>query len=368
LNSGLSTPQGQLASSETAIIGANNDLFAEFVNQVNPDIADGFMQDAVARIYFLTRRPATATVVTCTCTGLTGTVISVGATVKDASGNIYSCTTSGSIPTSGSIDLPFQNLVSGAIPCPAGSVTQIYQAVPGWDTVINAADGTIGIDVETRAEFEARRKRSVAINGLGSLQTVYAKVFEIPGVLDVYCCENKTSDAKIVGSSNYSLVPHSIYVAAVGGEQQDIADAIWRYSAGTGANYNGNTTVSVTDTGGYNYPYPTYEVTYQVPTSLPIYFAVNVVSNPALPANSAALIKSAIIAAFNGEDGGSRARIGSAIIAGRYYAGVQSVSPAAMQILSIDVGTSSNPTGTSVSVGIDQVPTISAGNIAVTFA
>ena len=52
----LETPQGQLASSLAAVIADKNDLIAELVNQINPDYADGIMQDAIAKIYFLERK------------------------------------------------------------------------------------------------------------------------------------------------------------------------------------------------------------------------------------------------------------------------------------------------------------------------
>src|ERR1017187_5171056 len=75
LNPALNTPQGQIASSESAIIGANNDLLAQFVNQVDPDNASGFMQDAICRIYLLERIPGAPSVVQCLCIGLVNTVI-----------------------------------------------------------------------------------------------------------------------------------------------------------------------------------------------------------------------------------------------------------------------------------------------------
>ena len=46
LNPALNTPQGQLSTSQAAVISASNNLFAQFVNQIDPDTADGFMQDA----------------------------------------------------------------------------------------------------------------------------------------------------------------------------------------------------------------------------------------------------------------------------------------------------------------------------------
>ena len=91
LNPALETPQGQLASSQAAIIGDKNNEFALFVNQVDPQYAADRFQDAIGRIYFLTRKPATPTVVQATVNGLAGTVIPGGTLAQDTSGNTYAC-------------------------------------------------------------------------------------------------------------------------------------------------------------------------------------------------------------------------------------------------------------------------------------
>ena len=182
-------------------------------------------------------------------------------------------------------------------------------------------------------------------------------------MLDVYVAENTTNAPITVGSSNYSLASHSIYVAAVGGTAANIAQAIW-LKKDVGADYNGNTSVVVTDTSGYNIPYPTYTVKYQVPASLPILFAVQIANNSALPSNIVALVQNAIISAFSGGDGGPRARIGSTIFASRFYSPVAAIGMN-VSILSILIGTSS-ATLASLTVGIDQSPTVTAANISVT--
>lgn len=253
VNPALNTPQGQLSQSLTAIIGDKNNQIAEVANQVNPDYADGRWQDAIGRIYFIDRNPAEATAINVTCVGLSGTVIPVGAKVSDANGNIYACTAAGTIPTGGSISLQFACAVYGPTAVPA--TVSIYQTVVGWDTA-TITGGTVGSNVESRADFEYRRRNSVALNGKGSLPSIYANVFAVSGVLDVYVAENTTNAPITVGSSNYSLAPHSIYVAAVGGTAANIAQAIW-LKKDVGADYNGNTSVVVTDTSGYNIPYPT---------------------------------------------------------------------------------------------------------------
>ena len=62
VNPALETPQGQLASSFTAITGNANDTFVSMANQFDPAFAAGRFQDAIGRIYFIDRNPAPPTV------------------------------------------------------------------------------------------------------------------------------------------------------------------------------------------------------------------------------------------------------------------------------------------------------------------
>lgn len=363
LNPALETPQGQLASSTTAIIGDKNDQIALLRNQMDPDQNSGVWQDAIARIYYINRKPAIPTAVQCDCVGAAGVVIPVGAQAKDTAGNIYIATAAGTIPVSGTISLPFACTVNGPIVCPAGTLTQIYQSIPGWDRINNPGDGVPGASVESRADFAYRRQQSVALNARGSLPSIYASVFNVPNVIDVYAAENVTSVPITLGATNYTLVPHSLYVAVVGGASADIAQAIW-LKKDVGCDYNGNTPFTVTDMSGYNPPYPTYSGKYEIPPSVPIKFAVQLVNSPLLPSNIVSLVQTAIVNAFSGADGGSRARIGSLLLASRYY-GPVSLIDRSVSVLSILLG-SSTPTLTSQLMGIDQFPTVTASNITVT--
>lgn len=362
LNPSLSTPQGQLATSQTAIIGEKNNQFAYFLQQIDPATASGFMQDAIGRIYFLTRLPATSTVVQVLCTGLVGVVIPSGAQVVDLLGNRYGCQGGGVIGVGGTVTLPFAAVDTGPTICPIGAITTIYQSIPGWDSVTNVAAGATGVNVETRADFEYRRKQSVAINAAGTLPSIYAAAFDVNGVIDAYVTENDTDNPITVGG--VTLVKHSVYVAAAGGVPLDVATAIWKKKS-AGANWNGDTSVTVTDTSLGISPAPTYTVLYQTPTPQNILFAVSIASSPSLPANISDLIKAAIINAFNGGDGGSRARIGGTIYAGRYYAPISTVQAGAIEILAVKIGTTT-ATLDSLTVNIDRLPVVSAANITVT--
>lgn len=335
LSSELSTPQGQLASSEAAVIDDVNQTFLYLTQQFDPAFSSGRYQDGIARIYFIERNPAQPTVVPAVCTGLAGVVIPAGSVALAADGNQYLCTQDGTIPVGGSITLSFQCAVVGPIACPAGTLNQIYRSIPGWDSINNLADGVIGNNVESRAAFEARRSASVAVNSIGSLPSVLGAVLTVPNVIDAYVTENNTNSIQTIGG--ISLYANSLYVAVVGGQADQVARAIWTRK-GPGCGYTGNTTVTVLDTSPqYSPPYPAYPVVFQIPNSLPILFAVNIANSSLVPADAGVQIQNAIISAFAGGDGGPRAKIGSLLFASRFYGTILALGAWA-QIVSLKVG------------------------------
>ena len=358
--SSMSTPQGQLAESITQIKGETNDNIRFLSNQINPKYASGIYQDALAWLYFLTRKPALPTSVLIVCSGLDGTVIPLGAKVSDLTGNIYQSVGTGTI-SAGTTTVAFENVVKGAIPCEVNTVTKIYQTVVGWDSCNNPTAGTVGADVESQQDFEFRRFNSVANNAHGTLASIYAAVFGVANVIDVHARENTTSSNLVI--DGYTLLPHSIYIAVVGGVDADIANAIFT-KKDIGADYNGNTSVVVKDLT-YSYPQPSYTVKFHRPTSLPIYFRVQAVNDPLLPADYATLVNNAIVASFNGQDGLPRARIGATVLANRYLANIIK-SVANIQVLDIDVSLDGIAWTNSVYAGIDKTPTLSTANITIT--
>jgi hypothetical protein len=189
-NPGLTTPQSQIAQSDAAIIGAANSTFLALANGVDPAYASGRMQDAVARIYFLTRNPAKPTTLQIACMGLAGVSIPANTSlIQDAAGNVYACTQSVVIPASGTVTTSFACTQTGPIAVPDTNSVSIYQAIPGWDAV-TCVSGVEGSDVETRAAFETRRQNSVSQNSTGYLAAIRGAVLNVAGVESAYTSEN----------------------------------------------------------------------------------------------------------------------------------------------------------------------------------
>ncbi len=366
------TAAAQLTSSIAAIIGDIYNLFCAITQGVDPAYATGRMQDAIGRIYFQTRNPAEPTTVSCTCVGAAGTVIPDGVTYGigqspaqaiDTSGNIYNCTQGGIIPVSGSITLIFSNVVAGPIACPANTLNQIYQAIPGWDTINNPTEGALGVDTESASAFETRRSQSVAQNAIGVDAAILGAVFSVSGVEDAYVVDNPSSSSTTIGG--VTLPAYALYVAVVGSATaEDIALAIWSRKPPGTPYYDGNTSATIQDPNPlYGGNGPEYTVYWETPTDLSIYFAVDIVNSTSVPSNAATLIRNAIIAEF----GGSTPHIGSTLLASTFVPIIQALGSWA-QVRSLGVGSINTPSAdftASIASNTLTVTAVASGTLAV---
>lgn len=354
------TPQGQLSAAEAAIIGDSNALFLLYVNLVDPALSSGRMQDAIGRIYFMTRIAAEPTVVTVTVTGLENVQIPAGALIQDSSGYTYSCTAAVKIPASGTATTTFANTVNGPLAC-APQTFKIAQTIFGWDTAISTAAGVLGANVESAADFEARRADSVAINANCVLNAILGNVLAVGNVIDAYVIDNASNMAATIGG--VTLAANSLYVCVTGGLASAVAQAIWTKKA-PGCSYNGNTTVTVTDPNPIYTTPPSYQVSFETSTPTTTWFFVQIPNSALVPSNAQSLVAGAILNAFVGGDGGARARIGSTVYASRFYAGIAALGTWA-QIVSLQLGTTAASFTGSISGNTLTVSAVAGGTLAI---
>lgn len=357
LNLDDSTPQGYLIDGITNIIANKNAAMLYLVNQFNPSFARGIWQDALGNLYFLQRKSATPTIVQCVCTGLPGTVIpgldnSTGAAqVQNGDGDIFVCTSTGTIPASGNITLQFQSAALGEIPAPANTVNRIYRQIQGWDTVSNPAAGVLGTNQESRSDYENRRKNSLALYATGSREAVYSRVFNVPNVTDVVVVENDSSESATI--QGVTLVRNSIYVIVNGGDNTEIAQAI-RNSKSGGCATNGE--ISVLLPGTY------IPIQFGRPQNTNVYVQVTLDKDENTPENYEELIKNAIVSDFNGLDGSSGITIGQTIYASRFYCPLTSLG---LNIVGIKISTDNTAWQDSLSFNLNQLPVTDAANVTV---
>lgn len=359
----LRTPQGQIATAESLIIARNQAMIAALATQIDPNNASGRIQDAIAKMYFLERNPGEGTIVNAVCQGSVDTVIPAGSIARDQAGYRYRLLADAYIDATGQVKANFQNLTTGPIPCGKNQLINIESQITGWASVYNENDGQLGVDVESRQQFELRRRDSVEKNAKDTIGAVIAAVSAVDGVVDWYIYENVENTAKTIGVTNVSVDPHSIYVCVSGGLSTDIAKAI-RFSKGAGCGTTGNTSVTITD-DRYSDPKPSYTYKYQQPTLTRCYFKVTITDNPSLPADIDDQIKKAIVAKFNGNNGDVKTRIGSNLNAGSYFNAIYSIDEADIDLISIEVSLDNANFSSRVTFGVDQQPVINENDITV---
>lgn len=357
-----STPQAYLADNLTENVLGADAAIANVIAMVDPATSEGRFQDAIGRIYFFDRKGATSSVVQALCTGQDGVTMPAGQLAQDDNGDIWVSDNAGTFDATGQATIQFSCQVTGPIELGIGALTKIAQLYPGWDAITNLSPASVGSNVESRGAFELRRQESIAKNGRGTVPAIRAEVWSVDGVLDVFAYDNFTNAPILYGSTNYSIKPHSIYVAVVGGADNQIADAIWRKKDG-GCDLNGNTDVVVQDKDGYSYPYPEYTITFNRPASTPVKFLVQIANSTSLPSTIIQDVKDAITETFTGENGSQRARVGGKIFASNFYAAVAQISPS-VSIIQIKVGFAT-ANSDSIDIGIDQSPTIDDADITV---
>ena len=364
LNTEPETPAGQIIDSQTASITQKDSELLYLANMLNPLKATGIFQDALAEIYFLQRKPAIASSAVIKCTGLPGTVIPVSAQVMSAADDtIWQNTEAQTIGTDGTCECVFECQSAGLISAAAGTLSRINTMVAGWDTAVNEAAAVVGQNAETQGAFEARRYASVGLNSRGTIAAVYARVANCSNVVSCIVRENKTNVP--IEIDGYFLKAHSVFVSVVGGSDEDIAEAIYN-SCSAGCDYNGNTTVAVTDSATK----AVENVIFYRPEEFDVYVKVTLQGKDSLPDEYETTVKNAVYDNFYGEStatiGGDpilRVAPGDTVLASRFIPSV--LDSGIAQVVRILVSTDGQSWSETAYMPITGNPTLTADRVTV---
>lgn len=166
-------------------------------------------------------------------------------TVRDSAGMQFYLAATEVIAAAGTYTLAFRARRIGQVLVSPNTITTPVTTVRGITAVNNPAGATTtGVDQESDAELRERRRISFAISSQGYLDSIQAALANLDGVTEVIVLENATSVPNSDG-----VPPHSIWVIVEGGDNAEIAEAIYaRKSAGSGM--FGAVSVSVPRAGG----------------------------------------------------------------------------------------------------------------------
>lgn len=268
LNLDDSTPQGRMIDIETdarAGVIENNALMA---NLFNIKMSFGIPLDAMGANFGLERQAATSSSVQATVTGTYGTVIPAGAQASTQAGFIFYAENNITIPESGTVTATFLSQDKGAIPCPVGSLTKIIDGTFGWETITNDDPAILGQAQESDASFKARFTNNGLFTGTSILEDYKNELSKVENVISSFVYDNGSSET--ITYDTVSIAPHSVYACVDGGNDSDVAYALFRRKS-VGSGWAGtDVTVTVQDSV-YGVD---YTVSFDRPDNITIYYNV----------------------------------------------------------------------------------------------
>jgi uncharacterized phage protein gp47/JayE len=225
-------------------------------NSRSPVTAVGAAFDAIVKLNGIRRKTPSYSTCQVILTGVAGTVVSNGV-VQDLSGYKWDLPATVNIGPGGTVTVTATCETIGAINAAISDISQIVTPTSGWTSVTNAVEAVAGQPVETDTELRARQAISTELPSHSMFAGTVAAVANVSGVTRYKGYENNTNTEDDDG------VPgHSIAMVVEGGEDEDVAFAIYaNKSAGCGT--YGTTTISVED--------PYYELTIDINFFRPTY-------------------------------------------------------------------------------------------------
>lgn len=220
-------------------------------NNRTPKDAVGIGLDNIVALAGIQRKPATASTVVLTITGVDGTKISNGE-VSDDNGNYWELPDEVIIPSNGIIDVTATSKEKGNVFALPNTITNINTPVYGWLSVTNKQASSAGIDVEN--DFELRGRFSLSVLGPSSsiFESLQESLAAIPGVTRVRGYENDTS-ATSTGTVPPNVPPgipsHTISFVVEGGNDVDVATELYMKKT-PGCGTFGTTTVKLQSVTG----------------------------------------------------------------------------------------------------------------------
>ena len=345
------SPDGQIIGINAEVLANLDQALEDVYNAFDPNAAQGLSLSKLVLLNGISRKEATQSTAAVTLTGIAGVVVPLGSVIK-TSDTEAEFTLDADVTLTGGSDAGVVTAVElGPISALIGTLTSISTPIAGWTSVTNAADAVLGQEEETDEELRIRRAKSTAVSSQSLVDSVLGNLSKLDDVTGVSVLENKTASDIV---SPVSILAHGIHAIVDGGDNDEIASAIFN-TRSVGSQMTGAVTVVVVDDQGQN-----NDIKFSRPTDVDIDIEVDVTSDDEFPSNGGQQIKDALV-----EYGASNLNIGDDVILSRLYTPVNSVPGGSISRLQISI----NPAAvgsSDITIQLDEIAKITDANITVT--
>ncbi|EQA3509766.1 baseplate J/gp47 family protein [Campylobacter jejuni] len=351
INTDPSTPQGQIITSLTQTDLATISYLENLANAFFLG-GNGYFLDLWAwNLFRVTRKQGIPSSALITIQGVAGTEIPEDFLISDNQYN-YKISQSVIIPNTGTIDVLFYCTEINEFIANPNTINQIVTIVNGVERVNNTNMATPAILKETDGELFQRCVYFGSTARNASFRSILANVAEVIGVNRIAGAENVTNEPLEV--SGVTLTPHSICLVVDGGENEDIANAMFN-SRATGCDMVGNTEVTIL-LDNQKYTYKFYR-----PTAVPLKAEVKVSATGAIiPTNYESEVKNILSNFINNLD--INKNITQPLLANNLIKNITDLN-----ILDIKFGLKSGDVGyTNIQLKLNEIASISVDDITVT--
>jgi uncharacterized phage protein gp47/JayE len=345
-----STQDGEWVGLIASAIDDTNAMAVQAYNAFSPTTAQGVGLSSVVKINGLARLIPSYSNAQILIVGQAFSPI-INGLLEDEGGFTWALPANVTIPYSGQIVVTAICTTPGAILAPQGTINEISNSQPGWQSAINISDATAGLPVEDDATLRQRQSVSTMNSSTAILQGVQGAIEALPGVARVRCYENEGNLPDANG------VPgHCIAVVVDGGVAASIAATIKAKKGGCGT--YGSASVILTDAYGIpstvNY-FPVLEPL--------ITYAVTIKSLNGFTTDVEALIQNSLANWTNNIGIGNGIQWTRAYAAAYLFGGLQSQT---FEIQSIAVARDGlTPTQADVMINFNEAPLCVPGNVSV---
>lgn len=399
-----SSPTGALIQELTDMeVNVNNTCVYITSNVYGLNTTQGIFLDGIGNLFGIERIPAFPSIVACQMFGTPGVTVN-NAIVSDGT-HQYVCNTAFTFNSSGGATAIFVCTTLGQVAVSANTVNIILTPTTGWSSVNNHEAGITGSNIQNDTAYRFTLQYAQAQNGRGFVTSLYSILTDfvaqdgsttidvlgnnIPYIQGFYVYSNYTNTAQTIVSGLDPIPVGGVYITIYAPQYLSPTNpninANLQYIAGLILNQIGaNTTnnIQTLSTNRFNVNYVNKEfpninnvmVNFDSPIETPIQFSytIKLYVNQQSANNLSLAVKNAILNQFyNGYSNGSTiykpAQMNAPINTADYIASIINVV-GGCTIISQDIRlVTGGVPGTSLTLTVDKIATLSLANINITF-